>query len=57
MKKNLKTEQDTTWRTKGHTHMPKDKEPVVCYNCNGLGYFPDTHEECPICEGLGELYE
>lgn len=58
--KDLDTEKDKAWRTKGHPHPVRELVPSVCPTCRGLGKlytFPGFEEDCPDCQGLGEVYE
>jgi len=53
--KDLQSEKDRTWRTKGVPHKTKELEPMPCPNCLGFGHVDGEH--CKVCEGTGELYE
>jgi DnaJ-class molecular chaperone len=53
--KDLQTEKDRTWRTKGVPHKEKDFVPIPCPHCLGFGYIDD--EVCEHCMGTGEDYE
>lgn len=62
MKKNLETEEDTRWRTKGHTHKVYTKEDYmkICPFCDGLGTFEissSREEICEYCDGQGVIYD
>jgi DnaJ-class molecular chaperone len=53
--KDLQSEKDRTWRTKGAAHKENFLEPVPCPVCQGFGVVDD--ETCYYCEGSGEVYE
>jgi len=53
--KDLQSEKDRTWRTKGAAHKESFFEPVPCPVCQGFGVVDD--ETCYYCEGSGEVYE
>jgi DnaJ-class molecular chaperone len=53
--KDLPSEKDRTWRTKGAAHKEKFPEPVPCPICQGFGVVDDSF--CDYCEGSGEIYE
>jgi len=53
--KDLQSEKDRTWRTKGAAHKESFLEPVPCPVCQGFGVVDD--ETCYYCEGSGEIYE
>ena len=62
-RKDLLTEKDDRWRTKGVPHKEKVLEPFPCSVCGGFGwlevhkYDKDTMETCSYCDGTGEVYE
>jgi DnaJ-class molecular chaperone len=53
--KDLLSEKDRTWRTKGVSHKEKVSEPLPCPACDGFGYIDG--ETCYLCGGLGEVSE
>ena len=37
------------------TMTDKPTKLIPCENCNGLGYFPETDNICPVCKGAGAV--
>ena len=55
LRKYLKDELDTRWRTKGGMHTKKEQKPEVCRDCGGEGHV--GYGECGTCEGTGEVWK
>ena len=42
---------------KSHAHPEKMSIPKVCNSCSGTGVASDGQSECPVCEGMGVVYD
>lgn len=60
IKKDIPEGNDTRWREKGGGHRCPIPEPHICTACGGSGIITlqnGEDQECPKCQGTGEIWE